>query len=318
MVTEYPGDCEDVPDEIYYGLHLFAEYLPEMQKRLKVKKKRRKINRGRIVMSRIKNPDILRAKVQKIEAKMREIIDSDRKWDDNPRLKEKMESLLSDRACYLDRMFLATPEEISRLESLNEMLLRKVEDMRHRAAMLWETMLAMRQMPEFDDQYEVRAELHVDGDRCDEEAVLKLPEDEYYGSDFALANEAIIATISRYWNHSWCGHWIYLWNAPTTDKAPDHAFSDSMEDGQSWAEGALCHPALNHICICYPIHDLVTHLPFSIPDLLRINCFSTKVWLEISNDVTQSGIRSFEKEYRSWNTDADVDFGYKNWLSKDR
>ena len=22
---------EDIPDEIYYGLHLFAEYLPEMQ-----------------------------------------------------------------------------------------------------------------------------------------------------------------------------------------------------------------------------------------------------------------------------------------------
>ncbi len=41
-----------------------------------------KTPRGRIVMCRIKNPDILRAKVLKIEAKMREIMDSNRRWDD--------------------------------------------------------------------------------------------------------------------------------------------------------------------------------------------------------------------------------------------
>lgn len=72
------------------------------------------------------------------------------------KLREKMQSLLADRANYLDRMFLATPEEVSRLEALNEMLIKKVEDMQRRAAMLWKTMLTMRQMPEFDDDYEVR------------------------------------------------------------------------------------------------------------------------------------------------------------------
>ena len=29
VVTD--NGCENVPEEIYYGLHLFAEYLPEMQ-----------------------------------------------------------------------------------------------------------------------------------------------------------------------------------------------------------------------------------------------------------------------------------------------
>lgn len=273
------------------------------------------MTRSRITPSRINNPDILRVKIQKIEAKLREIIDSKRRWSEDWRLKEKVEILLSDRASYLDRMFLATHEEVARLEALNEMLIKKVEDMHSRAAMLWETMLSMRQMTEFDDNYEIRAELRVEGDRSDEEAVLKLPEDEYYGSDFALANEAIIDIMPRNWNHSWCGSVISPWQTVNADKDPDGAFSHSMEDGQSWAEGALCHPALNHICICYPIHDLVTHLPFSIPDLLRINSFSTKVWLEISNDITQSGIRSFEKEYRTWKTHENIDCGYKAWLS---
>lgn len=269
-------------------------------------------------MSRIKNPDILRSKVQKIETKIREIVDNNGRWCDTPSLKDKVLALLEDRACYLDRMFLATPGEVSRLEALNEMLFKKVEDMHRRAAMLWETMLTMRQMPEFDDEYEVRAELKVYGDRSDEEAVLKLREDEYYGSDFALANEAIVATMPRHWTHSHRGSCISPWQTSAADKDPDHAFTHSMEDGQSWAEGALCHPALNHICICYPIHDLVTHLPFSISDLLRINSFTTKVWLEISNDITQSGIRSFEKEYRQWKTDADIDHGYKDWLSQNQ
>ncbi len=30
-VTQHTDDWEDIPDKVYYGLHLFAEYLPEMQ-----------------------------------------------------------------------------------------------------------------------------------------------------------------------------------------------------------------------------------------------------------------------------------------------
>ncbi|MCM1489773.1 MAG: hypothetical protein NC095_02960 [Muribaculum sp.] len=265
-------------------------------------------------MSRIKNPDILRAKVQKIESEIREIIDSNGRWNDIPQLHDKVECLLADRASYLDRMFRATPSEVARIEALNEMLLKKVETMKTRAAMLWQTMLTMKQMPEFDDDYDVRAELRVSGDRSDEEAILHLPEDDYYGSDFALANEAIVAVIPTMWSHAHCGFTVHPWKVNSIGDNPDKTFTSSMEDGQSWAEGALCHPALSHICICYPIHDLVTHLQFSIPDLLRINTFTTKVSLEISNDTTQSGIRSFEKEYRSWRTDAATDFGYKKWL----
>lgn len=277
--------------------------------------KRHILTRSRIIMSRIKNPDILRSKVQKIESKIRDIMDSNHRWDDDVKLREKMRSLLADRACYLDRMFLATSDEIARFEALNDLLIKKVEDMHRRAAMLWDTMMSMQPMLDFDDQYEIWAELRVEGDRSDEEAVLKLPEDEYYNSDFAMANEAIIATMPRSWSHAHCGLTISPWEPESITNNPDTAFSHTMEDGQSWAEGALCHPALNHISICYPIHDLVTHLPFSIPDLLRINSFSTKVCLEISNDITQSGIRSFEKEYRTWKTHENTDCGYKAWLS---
>lgn len=280
--------------------------------------KRHRLTRTDLNDSHIITPDILRSKVHEIESMMRNIIDSNGRWDDDAKLRAKIKELLTDRASYLDRMFLATPSEVSRLEALNDMLMKKVADMRYRAAMLWETMLTMRQMPEFDDEYEVRAELKVYGDRSDEGSILKLPEDEYYGSDFALANEAIVSTMPQYWTHAQCGQCISPWQTSTVREDFDQAFSPSVEDVQSWAEGVLRHPALDHICICYPIHDLVTHLSFSIPDLLRINHFTTKVWLEISNDTTQSGIRSFEKEFRSWKTDSEIDVAYKEWLANSK
>ncbi len=233
------------------------------------------------------SPDNLRKEVLRTEAEIREIMDSNPTWRADRHLHEKVEDLLADRAWHLNQMFLAAPEEVARFEALNEMLLKKVEDMRRRATMLWDTLLKLPRVAEFDDVYEVWAEFRVRGDRSDEEAVLKLPEDEYYGSDFALANEALVEAMPRSWNHAQCLETTSPADLENGYAASYEPFTDTMEDGQSWAEGPLRHPALDHICICYPIHDLVTHRSFSIPDLLRINHFSTNVSLEISNSATQ-------------------------------
>ena len=90
------------------------------------------------------------------------------------------------RAGYLNRMFRATPEEEKRLEDLNNLFLKKADEMRQRSAMLYETMKQMNTMPEFDDHYEIEAIMRVQGDTFDEECILKLPEDKYFGSDFLL------------------------------------------------------------------------------------------------------------------------------------
>ena len=115
-----------------------------------------------------------------------------------------MKGLLEVRASCLNRMFQATPEEVKRLEILNNLFLKKAEEMRKRSAMLYETMKQMNTMPEFDDHYEIEAIMRVQGDIFDEECILKLPEDEYYGSDFLLAAEALNFTMGDNWNHSHC------------------------------------------------------------------------------------------------------------------
>lgn len=66
-------------------------------------------------MIRIKNPDILRDRVRKIEAKIKAIVKSRYNgytWNKCPIQRYKVESLLIDRSAYLNKMFLATPEEV--------------------------------------------------------------------------------------------------------------------------------------------------------------------------------------------------------------
>ena len=48
-------------------------------------------------------------------------------------------------------------------------------------------------------------------------------------------------------------------------------FADDLNDGTTWAEACLDHPAFKHICICHAVHDICTHKSYSIPDLLHMN-----------------------------------------------
>ena len=59
-----------------------------------------------------------------------------------------------------------------------------------------------------------------------------------------------------------------------TDKAL--GLTDELDDETSWAEGCLSRSELEDICICHAVHDICTHKPYSIPDLLRMNDF----WVE--------------------------------------
>lgn len=240
-------------------------------------------------MIRIKNPDILRSRLLKTERKIKDIVSRRHNgyaWNRCPVQRNKIDSLLADRSAYLNRMFLATPEEVRRFEMINDKLIKMADDMRARAAMLWETMVAMKKVPEFDDEYEVEGILKIQG-WDDEDEVLKLPEDDYYGSDFQFMSEVLHEMVPDSMSQAFCHRVIEVRQSEAGDYNPGTAFTDTMEDGVSWAEGALCHPALSHICICYPIHDICTHHPFSIPDLLRINDFKTTVTLTVEHRETQ-------------------------------
>ena len=61
---------------------------------------------------------------------------------------------------------------------------------------------------------------------------------------------------------------------------------DNVEDGVSWAEGPLCIPQLEHICACYLVHALCTHLHYSIPDILRMTTYRIDYRMDCSDFIT--------------------------------
>ena len=106
---------------------------------------------------------------------------------------EKIEDLVSTRSLILNRMFQATSQEIKRFEAVNELLNSLTKKMYHRMANLYRTLIDSPKDKSFDDDYVIRGTLRYMF--CGLESILELPEDSYYGSDFAYMMELICCCL---------------------------------------------------------------------------------------------------------------------------
>ena len=251
------------------------------------------------------NTDILRNQVKEIETNIRGTIEKNVRfaWWKNEEKVSKVRLLLAERANCLNRMFLATPMEIKAFEHINSLFLKKGTQMRERAVLLYRTLESMITMPEFDDKYDIMAEMRVLGDKNDEDSILKLPEDDYYASDFLLAAEVLgILKEKAGMPLDGCSYFINAKDLGTRYDNPGESFTENSDDVTNWADGPLCHPALRHIGICHAIYDLCIYGEYSIPDIIRINDIEITVDLGVTNRFTQDNIRLFDPEIRYMNS----------------
>ena len=243
----------------------------------------------------------LRKRLQRIEAAILRITGKDmdrlsvRHVPEKKR--ERIGELIGVRQMLLNRMFVATPEEVERMEQVNTLLLQLTRQMYRRSAKLYRKVLDTTRDKTFDDDVVVEGSLKYG---CNgPESVLHLTNDHYYGSDFTRMLQII--------------DWLYACDVdgfeieeiectslesidPDNDPSMSDAelgFADDSDDGTTWAEGWLDHPAFKHICICHAVHDICTHKSYSIPDLLRMNDF----WCEVK--ITHQHI--VEQDGRRWN-----------------
>lgn len=216
-----------------------------------------------------------------------------RKLDSEDKM-DTVEHFLGNRRYALEKMFAihCSDLEVARIEELNSLLLNLSHQMFHRTANFYRHLLTMT-VEEKDDDIEVSGTLNYS---CDGKGdILRLEDDGFYASDFQriipiiefIEEEhrgglAIMECYAR-WRKD-CGH-----SPSMTDR--ELGLEDTMDDGDTWADGWLFHPRLDHIVICYATHALVTHCNYSIPDFIRLNSFEVRVEMKIQQFSEQDGSR---------------------------
>ena len=236
------------------------------------------------------NNESLRECVQKIEGELRSIVgDCIGKWFSIPRYDyefEELVELLNRRRELLDKMFVATSEEIERMEQVNNRLSDLTNKLFARTEELCRKMTTTTYDPEFDNHVDVDGTLKFEMN--DEDSILPMSNDAYYGSDFAFVFEVIACLYTHKYLRREEIEFSYCYKVDM-DKDEMQA-ADNLNDGQSWCHANM--PAadnLSHLCICHAIYDLNMHKPYSIPDILRMNDFSVEVAVKHQHFANQFG-----------------------------
>lgn len=202
---------------------------------------------------------------------------------------KKIKELLNVRQTLLNELFFATSEEIIRLKQVNSLLDELTKKMYHRTASLYRALMSSCRDEEFDDDYEILGTLKCNVDYDSEDGsygtVLKLENDEFYGSDFGYMI-ALINGMQDSENIVEC-HIGYKETHTLSMGNEELDCYDHWDDGVSWNEGELNRKELEHICICYAMHAICVHNEYSLLDLLRLNDFWVEVQITCQHIVSQ-------------------------------
>ncbi len=187
--------------------------------------------------------------------RMAKPFDGDLDWDTYTG--KILDRMLEERASILNRMFElhCTEAEVRRFEHVNEALL-KMMNRFHDEQQQLQKQLDM--LPDIGEHGANRLYLIGEINYChdhEDPKIFPMEEDTFYGS---------------HWNEM-------LWAISSLSRMDAHTIhggeSNNLDDGQTWAEGPLRIPQFEHICVCYLVHALCTHLRYSIPDLLRMTTY---------------------------------------------
>jgi len=210
-------------------------------------------------VKRTSDTDILRQELADTEYSIfRMVKPFDEQIERNSYTEHQVLKHLEERVKILNRMFElhCTEAEVRRFESMNDAL-RKITNRfyaEHRSLRQ-----QLDKVPDMGDPSVCRLALFSQLNYChnhENPQLFQMEEDRFYGSHW---NEMlwVIDSISK--------TNALVWTDDT---------EDNLDDGLTWAEGPLCIPPLEHVCVCRLAHALCTRLPFSIPDLLRMTTYT--------------------------------------------
>ena len=163
----------------------------------------------------------------------------------------------------MDALFQATPNEVMRMDKLNDQLKAITRQMHERVAIVNEDAAKIF----VDSNFEVEGRLNYNPNAAG--AILQMENDEYFGSDFAKIHQVIDMLFDQGYLPIKCADYIRA--SDLVNDFDDGNWETAYEDWQPQAD------KLKYINICFAIHSLNTYHPYSIPDILRMNNFDITV-----------------------------------------
>ncbi|MBR6174872.1 MAG: hypothetical protein IKQ52_04725, partial [Bacteroidales bacterium] len=212
-----------------------------------------------LIIREMSDTDTLRKMLAATEKEILRVakpFNGDLDWDTPT--EEVLDRLSEERACILNRMFElhCTEAEVLRFEYVNEALLKMMNRFHEEQQQLRQQ---LDMLPDIGEHSANRFHLIGEINYChdyEDPKLFPMEEDAFYES---------------HWNEM-------LWVVSLLSRMDAHTIHDGesnkLDDGQTWAEGPLRIPQFEHICVCYLVHALCTHLHYSIPDLLRMTTYT--------------------------------------------
>ena len=232
-----------------------------------------------------------RAIVQEVERRIKKVVNREennpdyffRNFSESER--ELLDDLLGLREVTLDEMMLhPTAAEVERLSKLNDKLYKLTLECFEQCRNLWLTLYRSPYKVNNRFCYDLEGTLRFE--YADNDSVVHLENDDYYGSDFdymILLTDELLST-----GHCKMDTIVNGASANFFGNEEDTLrVTDMLDDGTSWAEGYLHNKAYDHLCICYAMHALHTHEPWCLPDILRMDDFTINVKLNYERSVSE-------------------------------
>ena len=174
--------------------------------------------------------------------------------------------LIEERKNVLDALFQATPDEVMRMDKLNDQLKAITRQMHERVAIVNEDASKIFG----DGDFEVEGHLNYNPNATN--AILPMANDDYYGSNFAKIHQVIDMLFNQGYLAVKCADFVRP--ADLVNDFSDGKWETGYEDWQPQAE------KFKYINICFAIHSLNAYHPYSIPDILRMNNFNITVTIK--------------------------------------
>ena len=210
--------------------------------------------------------EFLKEKVEKIESEILALTDDGTACCVSDDKGAYLAKLIEERKDTLDALFQATPNEVMRMDKLNDQLKAITRQMHERVAIVNEDAAKIF----VDGNFEVEGRLNYNPNAAG--AILQMENDEYFGSDFAKIHQVIDMLFDQGYLPIKCADFVRA--SDLVNDFDNGKWETAYEDWQPKAD------KFKYINICFAIHSLNAYHPYSIPDILRMNNFDVTVTIK--------------------------------------